>query len=594
MYHEPTTEQELSDDLEDYAADSNPSPRFARAYPRVEKISLPSQFPSNRYFFRRRSISLTSEAEAASLSIATPSGRATPPTPPTPTNNSHAHLNSRMSRVDRPANANDGAHDRDATPTAPSVTVRRRVSRSRYEGCPSSTATPSSRKNSLRPGSIVVHENEELLRLAHDLEYENSNASDSLTGLHFQEDAAEPLIPKSTKGSSNVAIVRRNSSGYSTGSASSVTNNPSASTSGSTASGNRKQPIKFGHDRRASVSHTLSYSQQPQPPKETARHKLSLGGLLKRGGGPSSSDSPVQNRITKKKYERSASKDLGEAIMSKKGFKKTSLKETTTSPTAEAKRSNFTQTRSHTGLNLFGGRRRSIAITDDAYSAAIRNAKSNLDLAAAASEATAKMSSSANTYATSSDGGNKVKKKSLPEVMREQQTPHKQKERPWADIERLWTRRIIDPPPNLTAFLSAKPPSPEQKRETLPAGTGSRALTLPASRSTSDPNKPKKATKAKTPTPEVSHSKGYWPPPSSRAGSGSNLTPPMMHKPEVPRRSPLSFRRKAVDLLAPHVMDEWQNRKSMTLSQSLMTSTLATSGFGAPEDNHFADLVRAW
>ncbi len=45
------------------------------------------------------------------------------------------------------------------------------------------------------------------------------------------------------------------------------------------------------------------------------------------------------------------------------------------------------QARSNTGFSIFGGRRRSIAITDDAYSAAIRVAKSHLDLSTLEDEA---------------------------------------------------------------------------------------------------------------------------------------------------------------------------------------------------------------
>ena len=45
------------------------------------------------------------------------------------------------------------------------------------------------------------------------------------------------------------------------------------------------------------------------------------------------------------------------------------------------KRTQFLQNRSHTGLSFFGSsRRRSIAVTDDAYSAALRSAKSQADL----------------------------------------------------------------------------------------------------------------------------------------------------------------------------------------------------------------------
>ena len=94
--------------------------------------------------------------------------------------------------------------------------------------------------------------------------------------------------------------------------------------------------------------------------------KYSLGNLLKRSSYVQTNPhSPVQSRIAKK-IERQTSKEI---LVGKNSKVENS----------EAKKAAFTRERSKTGLNLFGGRRRSIAITDEDYES-IRAAKSYHDL----------------------------------------------------------------------------------------------------------------------------------------------------------------------------------------------------------------------
>ena len=93
--------------------------------------------------------------------------------------------------------------------------------------------------------------------------------------------------------------------------------------------------------------------------------KYSLGNLLKRSSYVQTNPhSPVQSRIAKKIERQTSSKEI-----LPKNSKESS----------EAKKAAFTRERSKTGLNLFGGRRRSIAITDEDYES-IRAAKSYHDL----------------------------------------------------------------------------------------------------------------------------------------------------------------------------------------------------------------------
>ena len=90
-------------------------------------------------------------------------------------------------------------------------------------------------------------------------------------------------------------------------------------------------------------------------------HLFGTGGKRVTGAGsnpPMANVGGVQSKIAKK-MERQLSKDGG-AI--------------------DQRRAQFLQARSNTGLNFFGNRRRSIAIIDDTYNVALRSAKSHLDL----------------------------------------------------------------------------------------------------------------------------------------------------------------------------------------------------------------------
>ena len=120
------------------------------------------------------------------------------------------------------------------------------------------------------------------------------------------------------------------------------------------------------------VATNTNEKSQPSSPS-----RKSIAGLLKRTPTTSTSSSPVQSRIANKATSTSKLKKKGSTASLGGGQPQ---KEQAQPQTSDHKRAQFTQVRSKTGLNIFGGRRRSIAITDDAYNAAMRAAKSHLDL----------------------------------------------------------------------------------------------------------------------------------------------------------------------------------------------------------------------
>ena len=171
--------------------------------------------------------------------------------------------------------------------------------------------------NNSRPSSMVINK--------HDIDELDKMADEIIDSVRQLEVRTQTSNDNGTQSSK---LVRRSSSGYSTSS---------------------------------NISLKSADSNHGQQEKSSSR--LSFSGLLRRTSTHYSSGSPVQSRIAKK-MDHSSSAVSG-----------------TNNPASNEKRNQFTQVRSKTGLNIFSGRRRSIAITDDAYNAlAIRAAKSHLDL----------------------------------------------------------------------------------------------------------------------------------------------------------------------------------------------------------------------
>ena len=223
-----------------------------------------------------------------------------------------------------------------------------------------------------RPSSMLVHENDELLQLADELH---------LRDLHQSRNQDWKEAVKSGRRSSS-------SAGYLLYHGVSDDNPLEleqilAPVQSKLRSGSQKDASDAL--RRASVCsnrfHTTDgnnsvtqSSLKSSPNSGSKSSKLtSLGHLFGSGGknrSGSSTNPPVvanvggvQGKIVKK-MERQLSKESGNNV-------------------GDNRRAQFLQARANTGLNFFGGRRRSIAITDDAYGVALRAAKSHLDLSGA-------------------------------------------------------------------------------------------------------------------------------------------------------------------------------------------------------------------
>lgn len=544
-------EAEEAEDFDDGQDRQGAAARFVRATygNRVKKVSLPSQFPSNRYFFRRRSISLTSEGDLEAMASFKTSGGQGSGQQLSPTSTASGR-SSRRDQVDH-QDASSGARDRDATPLA-NERLRKKYSRS-------STAISAS-----RPSSIMVYDqSEEFDKLANDIiaSVKNLQAADETT----LKRPPKPVPPVQAAASTvaAAAVVRRNSSGYSTGSASSVKSSINEAAKG------RKSST---HQDQRRPSSTIMPPTYPAS-KEAAKSKLSLAGLIKRSSNlstSSSTSSPVQSRIAAKKaLDRQISKD------------------------SEAKKAQFTQTRSHTGLNLFGGRRRSIAITDDAYNAAIRSAKSHLDLSDGQNQPEVAAASAAGGQFNGLNKKSSFSKKSS-EVTKDAAAPRQRRhfnERPWIELEKLWRGRAKDPSPDIEALL-------------VSCGGGHRGAgdrDRRSNRSQTIPNNlasiPTKISVTRTPSAQSSHSKGYWPPPASPSPTASmSKVIAAQVAPNIGKRMSPQMAKKAVDLIAPHVLDSWLVKHGHQQPQTNRSSDCLTRSGGHPGDDqdHFSDLVKSW
>ena len=196
-----------------------------------------------------------------------------------------------------------------------------------------------------RPSSMLVHDNEELLQLADELH---------LRDMHSKE--WRPVILAGRRSSTHAGYLL-----YQGVPPGNCTSDPDKS----------KNPDSL---RRASVCSNQLHPADGVPLKlsptsgskstgsklSSLSHLFGTGGKRSNGSNanpPSGNIGGVQGKIAKK-MERQLSKDNS----------------------GDNRRAQFLQARSNTGLNFFGGRRRSIAVTDDAYGVALRSAKSHLDL----------------------------------------------------------------------------------------------------------------------------------------------------------------------------------------------------------------------
>ena len=286
-----------------------------------------------------------------------------------------------------------------------------------------------------RPASVVIHDNEELLRLADQL--------------HSQEALEQ------SKSASATNLVRRNSSGYSSSgsrdrlaktaaadakvsqASQSVPKVPTPNSSrrykgAATVAGaeSKLDPrrssmmARVGEFRpRASVTLTSRSSGSLPPGQNGGQGRVADGGKkhLLGGGGGGKKSPEVRAKVTyrQKSHEQHAA-------------------------VSDAKRAAFLQNRSSTGLNLFGlghKRRSSVAAghADDAALAGMRPARSSTNLG-------------------QHPGSPALSKKRTPQAAAGE---HKKSsrfsfhQRSWTDIEKLWRGRVREPP-NIEAMIKPK------------------------------------------------------------------------------------------------------------------------------------------
>ena len=402
---------------------------------------------------------------------------------------------------------------------------------------------------SSRPSSYFFTEG--LDKMADDII--NSVRSPNLTNV-----MDEPPLTTALKNQAT-GLVRRTSSGYSTGSAGSVRVVKSKTNSNEKSLGSSTRKSIIGLVKRTSTSaggHTTSSS--------------------------ATSTSPVQSRIASK------SSSTSKKISSSSGSGSAQQQQLQTS---NDKKAQFTQVRSKTGLNIFGGRRRSIAITDDAYNAAMRAAKSHLDLRDAMEQqppASAGAPASPQTASTNSAIERKKSSKSSKSVetapgtkSSDVESPPAKKqifgERPWIELEKLWRGRLKNPPPDLTEddFLSLTSSSSAASKNQK-----SKAQTLPVN------SRPPRKDSKKQPIPEK------WPPQNlqvprrtvSNAGKGDDTGATGISR---------DVAKKAITLLSEgEVLEDFRQSKSDGCLNKRPHSFALTSAIEG--DNHFDELVKIW
>jgi len=192
---------------------------------------------------------------------------------------------------------------------------------------------------SSRPSSMLIHDNDDLIKLANNLQGKSIGQRRGSSSIVFQKDY--PMSPSMARRSVSVRNEIRRPTNDSAGGKKVPDNLPKAKpTSVSLGKSSGGKLSSFGHLFGGSTKKTASS-----------------------GIGYSSSSAGVQSKIAKK-VDRQISKEST----------------TTTASLLEERRSQFTQARSSTGLNFFSNRRRSVAVTDELPSVKLRTARSHLNL----------------------------------------------------------------------------------------------------------------------------------------------------------------------------------------------------------------------
>ena len=277
----------------------------------------------------------------------------------------------------------------------------------------------------------------------------------------------------------------------------------------------------------------------------TNKSKLNFGNLFGGGGGKRASvhgASPnIGTRTGSKKWDRQMSFNPDGTPDIKSSKKK--LSEDLT----KDKRAAFVQTRSSTGLNLVGNRRKSVAVTDETLSDALRSARSHLDLSQLAPL---------------------PGKVPHPAPEKSPKAKVSFKDRSWTEIERLWRGKAKEPP-NIEAMM--KPRSSFRTKD--------------------------RSARSKTIPPGSEKSTGYIPGmPFITTTPCSARSTPRSGSPVSRLRPPASAATlKAVDLMAPHVLQEWQEQQGCGKASLGFQRHSSVNDKGTEfHSQHFEDLVDCW
>ena len=466
-----------------------------------------------------------------------------------------------------------------------------------------------------RPSSMLIHDNDELLKLAEELHLRDIQQRTSLFAQ--QHDKHETPVPKERKiatanlgrqesqnnnNNNNTSLVRRNSSGYSSGSSSYINAQNSTESSRNIRKKKMSSPVTtfaptqtnqyrpvfrppvasgFNAIRRGSVTaailgggngrtvvnnetftrrasmNTPQRKQSSSNNEEATKSKLTIGSLFGSSTKKSSvtNGSSVQHKISKK-YDRQSS-DTNQSQVDQK---------------VNEKRKHFIQSRSSTTLNLFGGsRRKSIAVTDDAYNAAMRSAKSHLDLSQIiqGSPATSKKlgSTPGPSLSDLTEEPDKHERSSTKSFAKVKQTL---KDRPWTEIERLWRGKARDPP-NIDHMLkSGRTKERSARSKTVPIGEKSKDL------------KGQQQGLGRVSSAPFSQPQNF----KHGIRSERSAYPISMSVTNSPKVT-----QKAIDLLAPHVISKWQREQGYSPAFQRYHSVAEDLG---QDRDHFEELVRTW
>ncbi|XP_059087734.1 uncharacterized protein LOC131884098 isoform X9 [Tigriopus californicus] len=452
-----------------------------------------------------------------------------------------------------------------------------------------------------RPNSVLVHDNEELLKLAEELEIMNMMGHDIQDILDQCPKSPSPQRKLSShcgEPSSRTTLVRRNSSGYHSGGSGifakcGQTNTKEEVQSHPNPEGPRQMiqapqanlkstpSPKIAHrssmfEDSSKQTNTNSQSSVENHSKSSRLSSISsLFGASKRSSMQGSGHNPSKSV---RKYDRQSSSSgrSGNKITGKSS-------QTGEEPnSSDDKRSNFIQSRSSTALQLLSSRRKSLAVTDNDAYAAMRSAKSQTDL----TKSTAKPSPLVVPKKASGPGITDLKEAKTPRVKRSSflspnsdfKTRLSFKERSWTEIERLWKGKVKEPPNIEHVFITNEKARAKNRSE--------RSKTIPL-RSTL----PTKTSPALARVASHHGSPGVYRvcPSSPQSRSTATLSPRAVNK--------------SVDLLSPQIMEAWQisqghlserhqRHPSMPFLSGMSKSPSIES---TPEmDAHFENLLLVW